>query len=199
MRSTFTYLTAALGLVLIPTAIAEAQPAPPSAYQPRPARQGLMIGFGLGGGELSCEDVSTSGSGPCDGVTEAGSIDAHLGIMLSPRLAIMGDIWAMGHTEDQLTVSQTITTAAAQLWLTPRLWIKGGIGVAHARFNYDGVIVEVESSSETVPAGMLAVGYELMHRPRFALDVQLKGGTGIYDEGDTQAHNAALSVGLNWF
>jgi len=190
-----------LGAVLVGGAIASAQPQPyePPAYQPAKVRKGITLGASLGVGELSCEDESANGSGPCDGVTEAGSIDGHVGIMLSPRLAIMGDVWAMGHSENDLTMSQTITTAAAQLWLTPRLWIKGGLGFAHARFSYDTGFVELESESDTVPAGIVGIGYELIHRPNFALDLALKAGTGIYRDDQTRAHNVAVTIGANWF
>lgn len=175
------------------------QPYQPPSSRPPEVRKGLTAGASLGLGELSCEDESSTGTGPCDGVTEAGSLDGHLGVMLSPRLALMGDIWIMGHTENDLTVSQTISTIGAQLWLTPRLWIKGGLGIAHARFRFDGAFIDLESESETVPAGMLGVGYEVVHKPNFALDLSLRGGTGVYEDEQTRAHNVAVTLGLSWY
>lgn len=195
--------TLALGLALAIPAAAQADPYGPSSPNyigpVQNQRRGLILGFGVGGGELSCEDISENGDGPCEGVTEAGSIDFHVGGMLTPRLAILGDVWVMGHTEDNLTVSQTITTAAVQFWVLPRLWIKGGLGGAHARFTYDGLFVDVTDRSQTVPAAMIAAGFEILTKKNFALDVQLKAGTGLYKDEDTKAQNASLTIGFNWY
>jgi len=203
MTTSRTFAPALLfGLVLAIPAAAQAQdPYAPVPIEPvQPLRQGLVIGFGIGGGELSCEDdVSIAGEGPCEGVTEAGSLDFHVGGMLAPRLALIGEVWVMGHTEDNLTVSQTITTAALQYWLLPRLWLKGGVGGAHARFTYDGPFINVTDRSQTVPAVMAAAGYEILATQNFALDLQLKGGTGFYEDNDTRAHNVAVTVGFNWY
>lgn len=177
------------------------QPRGPGQAPPPPpeVRKGITLGVAIGGGELSCEDESLAGNGPCDGVTEAGSLDGHIGFMLNPKLAIVGDAWIMGHKDNDLTVSQTIVTGALQLWLGDRLWVKGGLGIAHARFEFDAGIVELRSRSESVPAGMLGVGFELLHKPQFALDVAFKAGTGIYEDDQTRAHNVAITVGANWF
>src|SRR5688572_27185016 len=80
---------------LAPSAYAQQQPPPPAgAYPPAPpppavaypvpprapaVRSGWNFGFGLGGGDISCE-------GACEGVTEAGSLDLHVGYMVRPRL-----------------------------------------------------------------------------------------------------------------
>lgn len=190
----------ALGLALAIPAAAQAQDPYAPAHQPvQNVRSGLIFGFGIGGGELSCEDVSSEGDGPCDGVTEAGSFDVHLGGMLTPRLALMGDLWVMGHTEDFLTVSQTISTAAVQYWVLPRVWVKAGLGGAHARFSYNGPFVNVTDRSQTVPAAMIGAGIELLAKKSFAMDLQFKAGTGFYKDDDTKAHNASLTLGFNWY
>jgi len=60
--------------------------------------------------------------------------------MLKPNLGVMLDVWPMIYNEDFLTISHTITTAAAQLWLTPRLWLKGGLGFARAEFHWRSIL-----------------------------------------------------------
>jgi hypothetical protein len=179
-----------LATVALPS-LAQAQ----DPYQPHASsdRDGLMIGFGIGGGEAQCSGEA------CNGVTEAGSIDAHVGTMIRPRLAIMGDAWVMMHTEDRLTLTHGIFTVAAQLWVTDRLWVKGGLGGARASYRYDGVLVNATDRTETVPGVMAAVGVELIRSKTFALDAQLKGGTGFYDDDTTRVHNAAVSIGFNWY
>ena len=159
-------------------------------------RDGFMLGFGINFGEISC-----AGRG-CDDVTEAAGIDFHLGSMISPRMGIDVEIWAMGHTEENLTLTHTIATLGVQYWLLPRLWIKGGVGVAQAAWQYDGLI-NLEDQTKRVPAIMGAVGYELVVGKSFALDVQLRGGVGFYgdaDDGtDIEARNLGIGAGFTWF
>lgn len=175
--------------------VASAQPQRPARHLPE--RGGLLFGFGLGGGQMSCQsDQSEICNATIDG---AGSLDAHIGGMISPRLALMGDAWVMYHTENNVTITHTITTLAAQFWVAPRLWIKGGVGGAVARAHYRGILGSVGTRTDSVPGVMIGVGYELLVGRKFALDLQLKGGTGFYKDNQVRAKNAALIVGFNWY
>jgi hypothetical protein len=189
-----------LGVSASPAAAQSAQS--PGGYPPAyvTARSdGMMFGVAVGGGDLSC----TSESDVCDGVTEAGSISGHVGMMFGPRLAAVFDLWVMAHTEDDFTISHTIATVGAQYWLMPRLWVRAGVGGAHAGYHYDGPFVEVGDRTKTVLGVTVAAGVDVISRPRFTLDVQLRGGTGFYgdddDDDDVQAHNAGVQVGFTWF
>ena len=155
-------------------------------------RDGLAIGVELGGGHMECE-----GEG-CDGVTEAGELGLNVGVMLTPNLAIMADGWLMGHTEDRLTLTHAMATVGPQLWLGP-FWVRGGVGVARASFNYDAGIIDIGDKTETVPAAMAALGVEVLSTKDFALDVRLRGGTGFFNDGDTEVRNLSLGVGANWY
>lgn len=156
-------------------------------------RDGLLVGVGLGAGHLECE-----GEG-CNGVTEAGGLNVQLGVMLSNRLAIVGDLWAMGHTEDRLTVSQSMVTVGPQLWIIDALWLRAGVGLARAAFNYDAEIVDISDESELVPAVMAAAGLELLATDDFALDAQLRFGSGFFNDHETQIQNISIGVGANWY
>jgi hypothetical protein len=155
-------------------------------------RDGLTIGVELGGGHLECEGVG------CDGVTEAGGLSVNVGAMVTPNFAIMGDAWMMGHREDRLTLTHGMATIGPQLWLGP-FWVRGGVGVARAAFNYDAGIIDIGDKTETVPAAMAAVGVELIATKDFALDVRLRGGSGFFNDGDTQVRNLSLGLGANWY
>lgn len=155
-------------------------------------RDGLAIGVELGGGHMECE-----GEG-CDGVTEAGELGLNVGVMLTPNVAIMADGWLMGHTEDRLTLTHAMATVGPQLWLGP-FWVRGGVGVARASFNYDAGIIDIGDKTETVPAAMAALGVEVISTKDFALDVRLRGGTGFFNDGDTRVQNLSLGVGANWY
>ena len=164
----------------------------------RADRQGWVGGFGVGVGNITAD---------CDGcgeVLEAGGLDGHPGLMVNARLAGMGGFWVMGHTENQLTITQAIVTAAAQFWITHRLWVKGGVGVAQAAYHWKGALVSLRDETDSVPGMMVGVGYELRSRRDFAIDLQLRYGTGLYSQDatngyDVVAHNTSLSVGFNWY
>jgi hypothetical protein len=183
---------------LVP-AVATAQEGAPSAPRRGPHRDGFLIGFGLGAGhiEADCSDC---------GLTEAGGLDFHIGSMLGPRIGIMFDGWVMAHTEDNLTLSHTIATVAAQLWLLDFLWVKGGIGVAQAAYRWDGVFVDFQDETRLAPAVMVAAGLEFLRGRKFVMDAHLRVGTGFYDTDDSEengyevrATSVQVGVGFNWY
>jgi hypothetical protein len=155
-------------------------------------RQGLAIGIELGGGHMECQGVG------CEGVTESGGASVNIGAMLMPNLAIMVDAWMMAHRDDRLTLTHGIATIGPQLWVGP-FWVRGGVGVARASFNYDAGIVEISDETETVPAAMAAIGFEVISTRDFALDLRLRGGTGFFHDGDTEVRNLSLGLGANWY
>lgn len=163
-----------------------------------PERKGLLLGFGLGAGGMESSD------GPIECVdcndSVAGSLDFHIGFMLSPRLGIMYEAWGAGQRLDSaqsVTLVQVLSMAAAQYWLTPRLWIKGGVGSAHLFERYketmDGKKID------TGVAGMAAIGYELVQGRKYAMDIQLRGGSGTYDGLGDRIHQGSLQLGLSWY
>ena len=154
-------------------------------------RTGWNVGFGLGGGEISC-------SGPgCEDVTEAGSLDLQLGRMLRPRLRAVLDIWGMAHSEEDFEVNQTLVTAGFQYWVLSRLWLRGGVGLASAGFSHGGDLEDTEDERHSTIGLAGGIGFEILSRPTFALDVELRGGTGFYD--DRRANNGAFTVGVTWY
>ncbi len=170
-------------------------PPPPPTHEPAELfaqRAGFTIGVTLGPGNIGVADSSGDVVESFDGVAMSLSI----GGMLSPRLALVGDLWNITHMDyDQdFRLQHGIITVALQYWLTPRLWAKGGIG--RARYAV-GTIDYKQAQSDEVPAVMGAVGYELSHGRSFAFDAQLRFGVGSYDEGDI--HSGALVLGLNWY
>jgi hypothetical protein len=185
-------LTPALALLLVSGAAA-AEPGRYYAEAPEASvRSGWNFGFGVGGGDISC------GGPGCDGVTEAGSLDLEVGRMLRPRLRAVLDIWIMAHREDDLAVNQTIATAGLQYWIVNRLWLRGGIGTARAAFTYQGTLGDTaDDDAQTVLGLAGGIGVEVLSRRTFALDVELRGGTGFYD--DIRAHNAAFDVAVTWY
>jgi hypothetical protein len=188
-------LLLALALVAVPS-VALAQGAT-SAPPPHP-HQGVFGGFGLHAGEIACEgDV-------CDGVSEAGGVSGTLGWGFGPKLAGLVDVWTMAHTEDNVTLHQTIATINVRYWVMPILWIQGGVGGASAGWRYKGPFGgQLEDRTDNVPAVALAAGLEVIKGKSFSLDVQLRVGTGFYEEetgteGQT-GRSSSLGVGFTWY
>lgn len=159
-------------------------------------RSGLVLGASLDGGNMGCQTKNGDDCG--NGMHEAGGFSVHAGLMVGPRLAILGEAWGMAHTEDSLTATQALATANVRAWLAPRLWLQGGVGVARSKISYDSSLFMASSTSSTVPAVAAAIGLELVHSPAFGLDVELRGGSGLYRD-DVRIYNAALGVGVSFF
>ncbi len=156
-------------------------------------RDGLTFGAALGGGNLGC-----SGDG-CDDFTEAGSFNVFIGGMAAHNLAVTFDAWWMVHSDDDFSVNQGIMTANMRYWPVDHLWLRGGLGVARAEFNYDGTFVDVTDRTEWVPAFVVGIGVEPIATETFGLDIKLEYGTGFYSDGDTRIHSAALSLGIAFY
>lgn len=188
-------------LALFVPSIAAAQPGaappPPPGYYVQPAaveppvtaphRSGFLIGFSLGAGTLTCDD--------CDGLNGV-AVDLHLGGMLTPNVALMFDGMGVGHSFDGGgSLIHVVDTVAAQVWVTPKLWLKGGLGIGRLSVNdEDGDEI---AASETGTAAMVGIGYELTHGEHFALDLQLRGAIAHYDEADLKM--GSLNLGFNWY
>jgi hypothetical protein len=174
---------------------AQAQYAPRPYYAP-PAPHGVYRSGLTFGGSLGLGAISSDGCGPyCGG---AFFFEGHIGGMLNPRLALMGDFWGAAHHWDDGygtgTTYQGLYTLAVQYWATDFFWVKGGAGFAQLNFGYDGV----NNPDENGPGIMAAAGFEVVQAYNFALDLQLRLGHGFYDTGP-DVNEVAFMVGVNWY
>jgi hypothetical protein len=206
---------AALATFLVP-ALAGAQPygpppgPPPGGpgyggggyYMPPPpplVRQGLAIGFGFGLGGMN----SQSGAGDCqdcNGNPAAVGIDFHIGGMINPNLALLLEIWGTGRQLDAAgfaTLTQTMLLGAVQYWLTPMFWLKGGLGFSSLNISYNDGGPDDNVDSGTGVMG--AAGFEVLHSPLFAIDLQLRLGVGTYHGVDDKISTGMFGVGFNWY
>jgi hypothetical protein len=145
-------------------------------------RKGFLIGFSLGGGAYSCEDCSDTLSGP-------GS-EIHLGGMLSPKVALMFDGGGIAGDDGGDSIYFTTSTAAAQFFVSDRVWLKGGLGLA--QLSCDGC-----GDSETGVGVLLAAGLELVQKKKFVLDLQARATGGSFDGGNISGF--AFHLGFNWY
>jgi len=167
----------------------------------------LAVGASLGvggmadrGGELDCTN--------CDQQPATLGFDLHIGMVVAPRLAVMLEVQANGQliaaddtgTMTTATLVQSAVLGAAQLWLTPRLWLKGGLGFANLQLDFDDELGFV--ASEPISNGVAAlagIGYEVMAMPGFAVDLQGRLLVGSYRGIDEQISSATVGVGINWY
>jgi hypothetical protein len=163
----------------------------PPVYAPAPERQGFLIGFGIGGGEIAATD--------CDGCESLGgfAFDFQVGGFISPRMAIMYDAFGVLRSENNLVWINGVNTAAIQYWVTPQLWLKGGLGFSQVRVD-DGF---GNSDAEYGFGGQLGVGFEVISSARFALDLSAKVSHGTFKDGGQTVglSNAAVLVGFHWY
>lgn len=186
-----------------------AGPAPsgqyPGGFHNRTGR--LMFGFSLGIGGMSDKGGSINCSG-CDYNPVSGQISGHLGGFLGPRFALMGEVQANVQTlqsdavNGDTTLTQGALMLAAQYWLTPQLWIKGGIGFASLQVDqsyYGDGVIDASSVPENGTALMGAIGFELLSARFFSIDLQGRILNGSYKGLDDNITAASVGIGINWY
>lgn len=166
-------------------------------------RQGRLIfggSLGLGGMSDSGGDIDCPS---CDYSPIAGELSGHVGGFIGPRLALMGELQFNAQTigtdgYDTEVLVQSALMLAAQYWITPQLWIKGGVGFANLRVDhsYYGTVSEVPENGFAL---MGAVGFELLSARNFSVDLQGRLINGSYDSVDNNITGASIGIGMNWF
>jgi hypothetical protein len=195
-----------LALVLAP-GLAAAQgyyngggpPPIPGGFHNRMGR--LAWGFSVGLGYMNDNGTAVE-CGGCNIQPVTFEIDGHIGGMLSPRFALMLEL--QGNVQqialdpaNDATLSQSLLMGAGQYWLTPQLWIKGGLGFAHLDINNN-----VNATYSPVADGfalMGGVGFELLSARFFAVDLQARLVEGTYHGTGDHITSGTIGVGLNWY
>ena len=145
-------------------------------------RKGFVIGFGLGVGHTRAEGSNTA----------VGS-SFHIGGMLGPKTAVLLDGSSVTDSVEGTSVGIGVSGIAVQRWLNDRVWVKAGIG--------SGVLLALgngESESENLGFGIsTGIGYEVVQKKKFALDLQGRFTTSSKD--GTRVNNYIALVGFNWY
>lgn len=176
-----------------------AQPNPiPGGFHNRMGRSSVGVSVGLGG-------LHDNGSGVtnCDNCRNglAVEFEAHIGGMLNPQFALVLETQLNARTvhsniDDADTVLMQLTLlGGGQFWITPQLWVKGGLGVAHLVADDKYIVYDYGYGL----AALAAVGFELLSARELAIDLQGRLIDGVYNGGSDHITAATLGVGLNWF
>jgi hypothetical protein len=162
----------------------------------------LMYGVSLGLGGMHDDGSGvTMCDASCDYDPIAVEADAHLGGMISPRFGLMAEVQLNGQTvhsdylDGDTVLTQSTLMVAGQFWLTPQLWVKGGIGLAHLDAQDDYYDYDYGGGA----AIMGGLGFELLSARLFAVDLQGRIIEGSYHGLDDHITSATVGIGLNWF
>ncbi len=173
----------------------------PGGFHNRMNRLIYGVSLGLGGMKENGEKVECSN---CDYSPVAGVGSLHVGGFVGPRLALMGEVQANVQTiatdgYDSEALVQSTLMFAAQYWITPQLWVKGGIGFANVQVdhsNWDGTAVEPIDNGMAL---MGAVGFEVFSARYFSVDIQGRLLNGAYKGIDNSITAGSIGIGVNWF
>lgn len=206
-------------LAAIPTAPEEAAAQPRGYYGPGPYggpppnaqlpggfhnRQGrLTFGFQGGLGVMN-DDIGEINCGNCDFNPISFGASGHIGGFIGPRLALMFELQVNGQQvsqeafiEDDAFLYQTAAMVALQYWVTPQLWIKGGLGLAHLEVqSRDGFFGGEIDNGGAILGG---IGFELFSSRYLSVDLQGRLLNGSYEGIDNNITAASVGIGINWF
>lgn len=165
------------------------------------ARASFLVGGGLGLGGMSFsvegeEEVSYD---------DATGLQLAFGGMVSPRFALGIDLTLLlarddNEGGDELRVFERAIGAWARYWVIPRLWLEAGLASVRAGASSDFEDYPTYDGAQIHGA----VGFELLHRTHWAIDLSLRlAAAGYGDESDVggsfSSQSAALLVGFAWF
>jgi hypothetical protein len=184
-------------------------PPPPSYYGPPPTyeappgpyfdRRGIVLGFNLGLGFL---DVDKQICTPCDPSPFAANASGHLGVMLNPRLALLGGLGFTGISLDRFgvnTLLQSTLSGALQYWAAPQVWLRAGLGISGLTLQYDDGYAYADEDLDAGLSLLGAVGYEVFSTPYFAVDLQLSVSLSRYADIDRSVNSGLISAGFSWY
>jgi hypothetical protein len=171
----------------------------PGGFHDRAGR--LAIGFGVGLGGMHDGGSAITSCTNCDFSPLTLEGDFHIGGMLTPRFALLfeaqGNIQTIQRNlpDGDTVLSQGAGMIAAQVWVLPQLWLKGGLGFATLRVD-DAFFIEDFGSGGAV---MGAIGVELLSAPNFALDLQGRLIQARYNSLDDEITSGTVGLGISWY
>jgi opacity protein-like surface antigen len=177
-----------LGLRIVLCALACAALASVAAAQEARSEtrlSGLMLGLSLGVGGMSCDGCASE---------TALATELRLGYRFGERVAFGLTASGIESFSFEESASQVVNTASLTLWATPRLWVRGGVGVGRAS-NISGLVVT--DQTDWGLGFMVAAGYEVHRVGHFAFDLSARYARASPEFG--ALNNVSGLVAVNFF
>jgi hypothetical protein len=155
-----------------------------------PLNRPFTLGGGIGFGGLMFDDHNTGNRFHQGGF----AYTFRLGFGLRPGLLLLWDVEGTIAETNTSTVSQTANLVALQVFLTRRLFLKGGFGVADA----------IQDNNPTLWGGavMGGIGFELVQGWNWSFDVEATAtGARFNSNGNDQSWTnwSLVNFALNFF
>lgn len=145
-------------------------------------RQGLLLGFSIGGGRIDCFGCEGRG---------AAAIDLRIGRSIGQRFAALASVEGMARGGAQGTFGSYSLTGVGQYWISNRVWVGVGMGFGENDLEVGRLTVRSGNSF----AANAQAGVELWQRGRFALDLR-----GRYTKlTKFQTDNFSIGAGFTWY
>lgn len=201
MQRTLLLVLPFVSTVLFVSRPAEADIGHDKVVTTNPVRDGFTMGATFGRGSIdvrcaTCRDAK---------LTEALSVSAHVGYMVTPRLALLGEQWSVRYNarggalfDDSARhlVAQHMSTIAGQLFVTNRLWVKAGLGVGwHIT---DGDYDNAPRSASPMPTSPMPIASRSPSIPEERPEGRVTGTATFAAIGLELAHNSVLAVDLQF-
>lgn len=175
------------------------RPPVPGGFHDRTGR--MTIGFSVGLGGMHDGGSAITSCANCDFSPLTLEGDFHIGGMLSPRFALLFEAQGNVQTihsdflDGDTVLTQGAGMIAAQFWVMPQLWIKGGLGFSRLQID-DAFFIEDFGSGGAV---MGAIGVELLSARNFSFDLQGRVIQARYNSLDDTITSGTVGVGINWY
>jgi hypothetical protein len=170
-------------------------PAPVVAGPPPPPRSVIDRPFTIGGGG-GLGGLQVKDSAGATQTTSAGAFTFRLGLGLRPGLLLMWDMEGAVADTGSATYRQVANLAALQLFLTNRLFLKGGLGVAQVSHSSN----ESSSSTDLGGAAMGGVGYEIFQGWHWSLDLEATITAARYSQlSETWTNWSLVNLAINFY
>ncbi|MEM9324972.1 MAG: hypothetical protein AAGA85_04930 [Bacteroidota bacterium] len=167
------------------------------AQEERPTRQGFAFGGYLGAGAI----YFSSGNAGNDTQGHVTLLNFQAGHLFNDRFGIFLKTAGNSYEVEGRDRSLDGYIVSAQYWTSDKFWISGGYGPAMDIRAF----WESKSESEGVNWGhgvLLAGGYEVMQRKKWALDLQTRlymASVKLDDGARREATTVSLGVGITFF
>lgn len=166
-----------------------APPPPMHYYEPLTYRP-FFFGVGLGVSGLA---VFPNQSGVDNAARVGVGYDFRFGFGISPRWSlVLSADGATAYFDNNVSITETIFAVGPQLFVTPKLYVRAGIGAASRTYDYGDYYPSTGyfasyygTSSDSGFGGTAAIGFEFVQSYHVALALEACATVGYYPNKDT--------------